>query len=235
MPTGTIYGIGVGPGDPQLLTLRAVAILQSVTAVLVPRSKADRDSLALSIARTHLPAECEILEAVFPMTEDRAVLERAWEEAAGMMLQRTEAGQSIAFLTLGDAMFYSTWSYLMKAILRLKPDAAIVTIPGITAMSACAAATGVPLAEGREPLIVWPDLPPEEQLPMIACAPNLVFMKAARHLEAIADAAELVDAQAVAVRRVTLPEQEITTDLRAWTDDPDYFTTVIMHAGEYES
>jgi precorrin-2/cobalt-factor-2 C20-methyltransferase len=229
-PLAPIYGIGVGPGDPRLLTLRAVEVLQVVGAVLVPRSREDRESLALAIARPHLPPTCEVLEAVFPMTERRETLEAAWTTAAELMLARAAQGQPIAFLTLGDAMLYSTWSYLLAALRRLHPDLVVETVPGITAMSACAAAAGVPLAEGRAPLLVWPDAPPADPGALFALAPNVVFMKAARHLDALARAAEAHGARAVAARRCSLPEQALTADLRAWTDAGEYFTTVLMHA-----
>lgn len=232
MELGTIYGIGVGPGDPRLLTLRAVEVLQTVDAVLVPRSREDRESLALSIAKPHLPAQCEVLEAVFPMTEARGVLEAAWRHAAERMLERSQAGSAIAFLTLGDAMLYSTWSYLLTAIKALNPGAPLETVPGITAMSACAAAAGSPLAEGRAPLLVWPDAPPADAERLFAVAPNVVFMKASRHLEPLAALADTVNADAVAVRRVTLPEQQVTHDLRSWAGDGEYFTTVVMHRRE---
>lgn len=225
---GMIYGVGVGPGDPQLLTLRAVEVLRKVDAVLVPRSKEDRDSLALSIARPHLPADCAVLEAVFPMTEDRTRLEQAWNAAAETMLAHAVAGRAIAFLTLGDAMLYSTWSYLLQAIRRRDAQVPVETVPGITAMSACAAAVGEPLAEGRAPLLVWPDAPPADPAPLLALAPNIVFMKAARHLDALAQ----VDADAVAVRRCSLPDQQVTRDLHAWAEEKDYFTTVLLHRAE---
>jgi len=227
---GTIYGIGVGPGDPKLLTLQAVEVLRGVTAVLAPRSADDRESLALAIARPHLPVSCTVLEATFPMISDPAVLARAWEEAALLLLARAEQGEATAFLTLGDAMLYSTWGYLLRALVRLCPQAPLVTIPGITAMSACAAAMGTPLAEGRAPLLVWPDTPPAEISALLANAPNLVFMKAARHLRSLAVQTARVGADAVAVRRCSLPDQAMTRELTAWADDPDYFTTVLVHS-----
>ena len=232
--SGTLYGIGVGPGDPQLLTLRAVDVLRQVSAVLAPQARKSAESLALAIARPHLPAECEIMEAVFPMTEERAALELAWEQAAKMMLDRAAGGQSVAFLTLGDAMLYSTWSYLLTAIRRLQPDAPVATVPGITAMSACAAATGQPLAEGRAPLLIWPDAPPDDLSPLCRLAPNLVFMKADRHLHALADAAEAHRLAATAVRRCTLPDELICRDLRGMDESRNYFTTVLMHAEDAE-
>lgn len=230
--SGTIYGIGVGPGDPSLLTLRAVEILHAVSAVLVPKSTRERDSLALQIAQPHLPAACEVMEAVFPMTADRAVLEQAWQQAAALLLERANAGADVAFLTLGDAMLYSTWGYLLQAILVRQPAASVVSVPGITAMSACAAALGTPLAAGREPLLIWPDTPPAELSALRQLAPNLVFMKAARHLQSLAESAEKEHLSACAVRRCSLPDEQITTELSVWADDVDYFTTVLMHSEE---
>ncbi|MHB0934767.1 MAG: precorrin-2 C(20)-methyltransferase [Armatimonadota bacterium] len=229
---GIIYGVGVGPGDPNLLTLQAVAVLQQVSAVLVPRSKEDRDSLALSIAQPHLPATCEVLEAVFPMTERREILEAAWREAAELLLKRIETGQSVAFLTLGDAMLYSTWSYLLATITQMCPGVPTVTVPGITAMSACAAAVNRPLAEGRAPLLVWPGEPPADLAPLLDIAPNVVFMKAARHLEPLAQAVDEGQVTATAIRRCCLPGQAITDDLRAWIGEHEYFTTVLAREKE---
>jgi len=226
-----MYGVGVGPGDPRLLTLRAIEVMQGVSTVIVPRSRGDRDSLALSIARPHLLRRCEILDAILPMTEDREVLEKAWDETAVMMIAQALGGKSVAFLTLGDAMLYSTWSYVLRALRRRMPGALVKTIPGITAMSACAAATGVPLAEGRAPLIIWPDAPPEDTAALLKIAPNLVFMKASRHLGALA---EIADVSTVAVRRCSMSDEQTTRDLRSWEDDGEYFTTVLMHAEEGE-
>ena len=91
----------------------------------------------------------------------------------------------------------------------------VETIPGVTAMAACAAAVGRPLAEGREPLLVWPDEPPADAAALLELAPNVVFMKAGRHLEALAGVAERVGADAVAVRRASQAGAAATQDLRA--------------------
>ena len=126
-------------------------------------------------------------------------------------------------------MLYSTWSYVLAALRRLAPRADVETIPGVTAMAACAAAVGRPLAEGREPLLVWPDEPPDDAGALLELAPNLVFMKAGRHLDALAEAAERNGAEAVAVRRASQAGASTTRDLRAWSGDREYFTTVLMH------
>ena len=227
--SATIFGIGVGPGDPGLLTVNAVETLQRVRAVLAPAPRRGGDSLALSIVRPYLPEACEVHTAHFPMTEDRESLTAAWDEGAATLLRLAAAGSPVAFITLGDAMLYSTWSYLLTALRRVAPEAEVATIPGVTAMAACAAAAGRPLAEGREPLLVWPDEPPPDAAGLLQLAPNVVFMKAGRHLEALADVAERAGADAVAVRRVSQAGASLTSDLRAWSGDREYFTTVLMH------
>ncbi len=226
--SAAIYGVGVGPGDAGLVTVRAAEVLGGCSAVLAPAPRRGGESLALEIAGSYLSPACKVVTAHFPMTEDRAVLEAAWDEAAATLL-RLAAAPPVAFITLGDAMLYSTWSYLLAAILRRAPGAAVETIPGVTAMAACSAAVGRPLAEGREPLLVWPGEPPADPAALLDVAPNVVFMKADRHLAALAGAAEDAGAEAVAVRRASQIDARSTTDLRSWTDEREYFTTVLMH------
>jgi precorrin-2/cobalt-factor-2 C20-methyltransferase len=232
MSAGTILGVGVGPGDPGLLTVRAVEALHRAGAVVAPAPRRGGDSLALSIARPHLREDCDVHTAHFPMTEDLEVLASVWDEAAATLLRLAADGRPTAFITLGDAMLYSTWSYVLAAVRRADADADVQTIPGVTAMSACAAAVGRPLAEGRDPLLIWPDEPPADAADLLRLAPNVVFMKADGHLENLADVAEKAGAQAVAVRRASQSAARVTDDLRAWTRQRDYFTTVLMHRNE---
>ncbi len=227
--SGAIVGVGVGPGDPGLLTVRAVEALRSAGAVVAPAPLRGGESLALGIARAHLPAGCDVRTAHLPMTADRARLEAAWDETAATLLRLAAAGSPVVFITLGDAMLYSTWSYVLAAVRRADPGVTVETIPGVTAMAACAAAVGRPLAEGREPLLVWPDEPPADAAGLLDLAPNVVFMKAGRNLAALADVAERAGAEAVAVRRASQEGARVTSDLRAWAGDAEYFTTVLMH------
>ncbi|MFZ5590999.1 MAG: precorrin-2 C(20)-methyltransferase, partial [Bacillota bacterium] len=154
--TGTLYGIGVGPGDPGLLTIKAQQILQQVDVLCVPRSAGDRDSLALQVVQRALNRQFNILELDFPMSKDRQILEQAWQKAAGQVVERLRQGLDLAFVTIGDPLFYSTFSYLATRVRDLCPGVEIKTVPGVMAMAGCAAAIGLPLAEGEETLLVIP-------------------------------------------------------------------------------
>lgn len=180
MAKGTFYGIGVGPGDPELLTVKAAKVLQTIPVVCVPKSKAEGDSVALGIARQYLPASVEVLEFTFPMVRDPAVLEECWTAAARGALERLQQGLDVAFLTLGDPSLYSTYAYVMRILRRLDADISIVTLPGIPSMTAAAARLNYPLATGDEPVLILPNWEREELAGYLRSFPNLVVLKASR-------------------------------------------------------
>ncbi|MHB8124936.1 MAG: precorrin-2 C(20)-methyltransferase [Desulfitobacteriaceae bacterium] len=176
---GKFYGVGVGPGDPRFLTLRAVEVLQSVNIVAIPKSRLDRESVAWEIAHEHCHQNVKFLELELPMTADRAVLQKAWQDGAQAILKELKNGHSVAFVTLGDASLYSTYSYLLDNLRPTLPEDHIETVPGITAMSAAAARVNIPLAVGDEPLVV---LPSSEGIEDYLDFPNLVLLKVSRQL-----------------------------------------------------
>lgn len=163
---GKLFGIGVGPGEPGLLTLEAVKALQEARVIAVPQARAGGESVALKTIRglddIHRPVleGKEILELVFPMTGDPGVLGKAWQEAAGEVGSRIEKGTSVAFATLGDPSLYSTFSYLVSTLgeeFRARDRELVVEIiPGINSFSAAASRLQVPLVEGNENLAVIP-------------------------------------------------------------------------------
>jgi len=173
------YGVGVGPGDPRLMTLRAVEVLQEVDVVAIPKSRTDRESVAWEIAQEHCRDGVRVLELELPMTSDRDVLEQAWQAGAQAILAEIGAGHSVAFITLGDPSLYSTYSYLLRHLQPVLPGEQIETVPGITAMAAAAARLHIPLATGDEPLLV---LPSAEDVAEHLAYPNLVLMKVSRRL-----------------------------------------------------
>ena len=123
------YGIGVGPGDSELITLKAVRILETLDILVTPTTKSGSESLALSIAKPFLKEGLVINERVFPMSLDSEVLTAAWDKVADEIREAVENGKRVGFITLGDPMTYSTYIYLL---IRLKGQIPLTTIPGIT-------------------------------------------------------------------------------------------------------
>lgn len=173
---GVLYGVGVGPGDPKLLTVRAVEVLSFVSAVAYPYSSDAVSSMALAAARPYLRDGARLLPLRFPMSRDRSEQERAWEEACEEVASVLEGGESVAFVVLGDPAVYSTYSYLARKV--RERGFKVETVPGISSFSLLSALLGEPLVEERESMLIRPLLDGEdlEEALDFDCA---VFMKPA--------------------------------------------------------
>ncbi len=229
---GKFYGIGVGPGSPDLLTLRAVNILKTVDVVCVPRSSADNDSVALKVAGAHIAAGTEIMEVATPMTRNKEILEAEWQRGAQGISDRLNAGQDVAFITIGDSMLFSTYTYLLKKVQQLIPDVVVESIPGITSFAATAAYLNTALAEGNEKLIIVPAIDdPEELRSILLQFPNVILMKVAGKYEQIVDIlaeAGLKD-KAVYVSKLGYPDQFVTYDLDSLKNSKrDYLSLILI-------
>ena len=179
MSIGKFTGIGVGPGDPELLTLKAVRALHEADVVIAPRTEKRDDSIALSIARPHMRSETEVLELIFPMVYHAESLSDAWKENRRIIQQRLDAGQNVVFLTLGDPMFYSTYIYVFELLQGCGHP--IETVPGVTAFCAIASHHGMPIVEGDDVLSVVPaTISPEKLEKVLAVSDRLVLMKISR-------------------------------------------------------
>ncbi|MHB1412463.1 MAG: precorrin-2 C(20)-methyltransferase [Thermoleophilia bacterium] len=146
--TGTLYGVGVGPGDPGLVTVRAVEIIQSVVTVAYPVHRQGAGSRALEAVRRYLRDGAALLPLLMPMTRDRERLRQAHAAAAAELAAAGGSG-SVAYLSLGDPLFYSTFAYLAGGY-----PGSVRMISGVSAVSATAAAAGLPLATGDTPMVV---------------------------------------------------------------------------------
>lgn len=217
MKPGTLYGIGVGPGDPELMTVKAVNILSRCSHVFVPKATSSGDSLALSIASRYISAGSQIHEIVFPMTLDRVELEQKWAESSHTIIKVLKTGEDACFLTLGDPLLYSTYIYLLRELRGRLPEVTIVTVPGITAFSAAAALTEFPVGEAKEPVTIIPtadDL--EDVREALVRKGTVVLMKIGKRLEDIInllDKAGLLE-QSVFVSHAGMDDQRVETDLR---------------------
>ncbi len=138
MKQGTLYGIGIGPGDPELITLKGARLISACRNLFVPKARTASESVALAIARPLVGPEARIEEMVFPMTADREELAEKWDAAAGRIAGVLTTGDDACFLTLGDPLLYSTYIYLLRALRKRLPDLKAVIVPGIMAFGAAA-------------------------------------------------------------------------------------------------
>lgn len=230
-PMGTLYGIGVGPGDPDLMTLKACKVLGRADVVFAAASTRNHHSLALDIARPHIPAGTPVEMLRFPMTRDRRETVSAWEANARRILSELTAGRHVAFLTLGDSLTYSTFGYLMEYVKRAAPGADVQTVPGITSYQAAASRLNTTLVEGEGALMVVSGAMGGDRLRSLAEKPDtVVFLKAYRNLEDICAALEESGEYpyCVAVKNCCQPNEEIVADLgELCRQAPDYWTLVI--------
>ena len=185
MKIGNFYGIGLGPGDPELLTLKALHTIQKADCIFVPKSDSKEDSLALEIVKDYVKGK-RVIEQVYPMTKDKQTLNTAWLKAAEEIHTEVKNGHDVVYLTLGDPMTFSTYIYLLRHLNTMLPEKAIHTIPGITSYNAAACLANYPLLTGDERLAVIP-IPEniEELRPVLETFDTVVMMKVAKKLDEI--------------------------------------------------
>jgi precorrin-2/cobalt-factor-2 C20-methyltransferase len=153
---GKLYGVGIGPGDPKLLTLRAKEILDEVDMIFSPKASEEGRSIARSIIEASTSKPKDFVELTFPMTKDEMALKIYWQRAAEKIAQAIQKGKQVAFVTIGDPFIYSTYIYLLKALRQNYPNIEVETIPGISAFNAAASRAEVSLVEGDERLAILP-------------------------------------------------------------------------------
>lgn len=229
--TGTFYGIGVGPGDPELITLKSVKILSRVDVVYAAASTKNKHSMAVSIAEPFIPETTPVKMLSFPMTRDKSVTQKAWEENALTLIKDLERGKDVAFITVGDPTTYSTYGYILKEIQILAPHLRVKTIPGITSYHAAAARLNMTLVQGEESLLVTSGVKGGDRLRNLFVKPDtVVFLKAYRKVKDIIGALEEAGRfkNCVGVKKCGLPDEEIIYNLKAFQNiPPDYWTLII--------
>lgn len=233
---GILYGLGVGPGDPELITLKAARILNVVDIVYAAASTKNTYSLALSIARPHIPDSTPVKMLYFPMSKDRKVKEMAWKEHAIEIISELEQGRKVAFITLGDVMTYSTFSYVLKNVQNIAPEFPIISIPGVTSYQAAAACINVPLVEGEESLLLTSGAEGGDRLREFASKPEcVVFLKAYRNVEDISAAIDEagVYRRSIAISNCGQKDEKIFQNIDELRDrHPDYWTLIVAKRSE---
>lgn len=227
--SGILYGVGLGPGAPDLLTLRAARLIESAKVIAYPALE-DGASFARSIAAGLIPAGAREIVMPVPMTTERPPAQAAYDRGAADIAAALEAGEDVVCLCEGDPFFYGSFMYIFA---RLAPRFEVVVVPGVNSIAAVAASAGKPLVARNERLTVLPGPLSEAELTeRIAGAESVAIMKVGRHLPKIRHVIEalgLTD-RATYVERASLP-QEVVLPLSEAPDAAPYFSMILLTKG----
>ena len=229
---GTLYGIGVGPGDPELITVKAKNVLKRVRYIFTPVAGEGKKSIAYSIARIFIHLNASVETLLFPMTTNQKVCEKAWKENVEKIVTILEKGYDAAFITIGDPMTYSTYGYLLKKMKSMYPDVKSITIPGISSYAAFASSANLLLAEGNEILALIPGNTPRVKIKqLLSVSDTSIFLK---HHKKTKDIYEILqemnlDDKAIYVNRCGFEDQVVTSDLsKDVLEKTDYLSLLIV-------
>jgi len=230
---GTLYGIGVGPGDPELITVKAFRILRESPVIAYPKKRMGSKSYAQQILDTYVkPGEKEMVGLVFPMTKDRDVLDREWNNAVAAVWEHLRQGRDVAFVTEGDPLFYSTFIHLMRVMNEQHPEVEVKAIPGVSSFLGAASRLGIPLADGDEQIGIIPATDDREAMRQALLSHDcVIFLKVAKVLDLIIGLLEELDLveKASVVTKVTSSEEMIWRNVRDLAGaDPGYLTLMVV-------
>ena len=221
---GIAYGVGVGPGDPELITVKALRLIREAEVIAVPGRKAE-ESVAYRIADAAAGglADKELVAVYMPMVNDREVIEEEHRKAADKLEEYLDMGKNTVFLTEGDPSVYSTFGYLRKI---LEEDGYTVeTVPGVTSFCAAAARLGIPLAEWDEPLHILPAAH-RTQTP-IDQPGTYVLMKTGRHMAEVRELLKDSGRDASAVENCGMEDEKMYRSADEIPDAAGYFSLII--------
>jgi len=213
---GKLYGIGVGPGDSELMTVKAARIVGEADVIITPKTEKKDGSVALNIAK--------------PYIQEHTTQQEGWEEAKRVIVSYLEQGKDVVFLTLGDPMFYSTYMYVYRLIENTGFE--IETIPGITAFCAIGSHLGYPIVEKEEVLAIVPATAPKEKIDAVmAVADDAVIMKVYKNFDEVQEVLlkhNMAD-DAVMISRVGLPDEQVFVGLDNMPKDKklNYLSTIL--------
>ncbi len=180
--------VGCGPGDPELLTVKAVKSIKNADVIMCPTSKEGKPSMALSVVSSIIDEanKQQIVNLVFPMTKDKEILENTWKKNARILADSVISGKKVVYLTVGDPYLYSTWIYLHREITKEHPEIKITVIPGIVSMFTFASKVGISLAEGAEKMAVIPSCYDLSRVKEIAKnCDTMVFLKDGHYFDQV--------------------------------------------------
>jgi precorrin-2/cobalt-factor-2 C20-methyltransferase len=229
---GKLYGIGVGPGDPELLTVKAVKAIEAADVIISPTKKMGKPSIALQIAKPYIKPETKLVVMDFPMlslSEERETLEKQWGENADQIQSMLNWGQNAVFLTLGDPMVYSTYSYVMEFLIDRGME--VETISGVPSFCSLAAHLNLPLTQGEESLGVVGMTQTEEEVNAVLDAhQNIVVMKVSANAKGLAKALRErhLEDHFVMISNIGMDSERVTRDIADLEKKVPYLSTVLI-------
>ncbi len=230
---GKVFAVGVGPGDPELLTRKAERVIREAAVIVAPSAGGDDASYALSIVQQFLdPKRQEIVVHTFPMTRDQEVLNPLRLQAAREIAGHAAAGRDVAFITIGDPLLYSTFQPIFRILGEEFPHIAVEFVPGISSISAAASAASLPLALADESVAILPATTDEDKiLKTLMEFDTVVLLKISRAFDRVYEMLLRLklDDKAVFVRRVGSAEEEVISDMKSLVGKKlDYLSLLIV-------
>ena len=229
---GKLIGASLGPGDPELITRRSWAVLQSNARWIYPVKKAEEASYALSIVeRGGIPRPADAVELVFPMTRDPEILTKAWVRAAEQTVALLAEGRDLVFLVEGDASTFATFGHLARVARELAPEIEVETIPGVSSFAAAAATTGMPLAEEDETLAIIPAAYGTGVIDhMLDEFDTLILLKVKPLLDEVLDLLERRDLLATScfIEKVGSPDERVVRDLASLKGEKVNYLSLLL-------
>jgi len=226
--SATVYGIGVGPGDPELMTLKGARLLAACPVVAYPAPETG-DSLARKIAAPHLPADATEIIIRTPMSTDRFPAQEVYDRAAAEIGEQLAAGRDVAVLCEGDPFFYGSFMYLFARLAKKWP---VEVVPGVSSLMACAAVLGAPLAGRNDVLTVLPaPLDDAALTARLTACDAAAIIKVGRHFARIRNLLDQLglSSRARYIERATMAEQRVVALDEVDADNAPYFSMILVH------
>lgn len=229
---GTLYGLGVGPGDPELITIKAFRKLKESAVIAYPKKQRGSKSYAQKIIDAYFnPQEKELIGLVFPMTKDKDVLAEKWNETVENVWEKLQQGKDVAFVTEGDPMLFSTFIHMMRLMQERYPEVKIEVVPGISSINGAAARLGLPLADGDEKVAIVPAQDDYEAMKKVLQDNDcVIFIKVAKVIDSMLGVLrdlELLDKASV-ITKVTSDEEIIWKASELDGVELEYLTLMVV-------
>jgi precorrin-2/cobalt-factor-2 C20-methyltransferase len=230
---GILYGLGVGPGDPELITVKAFRILKESPVIAFPRKMRGAKSYALTITEAYVnTAEKHMLGLTFPMTKDKEALEKQWTKTVSDVWGFLQEGKDVAFVTEGDPMIYSTFIHMMRLMNAEHPEVEVRSVPGISSITASASTLGIPLADGDDQIAIVPATNDYDQMRKALEEHDcVVFIKVAKVIDLMLSVLrdlKLIDKASV-ITKVTSSEEMIWRSVESLAGrELEYLTLMVV-------